>query len=52
MTIPCTEEDEIFIQEKLEAINDSIAPPKEGAEEENHIFRITDDAGHIMPAVS
>ena len=47
-TIPCMEEDEIFIQEKLEAINDSIAPPKEGAEDEILVFKIADDAGYII----
>lgn len=47
-TIPCTEEDEIFVQEKLKAINDFIVPPKERSEDETLVFKIIDDEGSII----
>ena len=47
-TIPCAEEDEKYIEEKLEAINDSVVPPVAGAEDETIVFKITDDAGNII----
>ena len=49
---PCTEEDEDFIEEKLDAINHSIVPQEEGAEDEELVFKIADDKGiryHDLP---
>ena len=45
---PCTEEDEDFIEEKLDAINYSIVPPEEGAEDEELVFKIADDEGKTI----
>ena len=46
--IPCTEEDADFIEEKLDAINHSIVPPEEGTEDEDLVFKITDDEGNTI----
>ena len=45
---PCTEEDEDFIEEKLDAINHSIVPQEEGAEDEELVFKIADDKGSTI----
>ena len=45
-TIPCTEEDEEFIEEKLVEIDDSIVPPVE--DEEDFIFKVTDEEGNTV----
>lgn len=45
---PCTEEDEDFIEEKLDAINHSIVPPEEGGENEDIVFKIADDEGNTI----
>ena len=46
--IPCTEEDEDFIEEKLDAINHSIVPPEEDGENEDIVFKIADDEGNTI----
>ena len=38
---PCVEEDEDFIEEKLDAFCYSIVPPEEGAKDEDIVFKIT-----------
>ena len=40
--IPCVEEDEDYIEEKLDAFCYSIVPPEEGAKDEDIVFKITD----------
>ena len=45
---PCTEEDADFIEEKLDAINHSIVPQEEGAEDEELVFKIADDKGSTI----
>ena len=45
---PCTEEDEDFIEEKLDAINHSIVPPEEDGENEDLVFKIADDEGNTI----
>ena len=45
---PCTEEDADFIDEKLDAINHSIVPQEEGAEDEELVFKIADDKGSTI----
>ena len=45
---PCTGEDADFIEEKLDAINHSIMPPEEGGEDEDLVFKITDDEGNTI----
>ena len=45
---PCTEEDADFIEEKIDAINHSIVPPEEGAEDEDLVFKIADDEGNTI----
>lgn len=45
---PCTEEDEDFIEEKLDAINHSIVPPEEDGENEDIVFKIADDEGNTI----
>ena len=45
---PCIEEDEEFVEEKLDEIDYSIAPPEEGAEDEDLVFRITDNEGNTI----
>ena len=47
-TKPCTEEDADFIEEKLDAINHSIVPPENGAEDEDIVFKIADDEGNTI----
>lgn len=44
----CTEEDEDFIEEKLDAINHSIVPPEEDGEDEDIVFKIADDEGNTI----
>ena len=46
-TIPCEEDDEELIEEKLDAINRSILPSIEDGEEEL-VFKIADDEGNII----
>ena len=46
--MPCTKEDEELIEEKLDAIDYSIAPAEDGAEDEELVFKITDDNGNII----
>ena len=46
-TIPCTEEDQEFIEEKLVEIDDSIAPPVV-EEEEDFIFKVIDEEGNTV----
>lgn len=45
---PCTEEDEDFIEEKLDAINHSIVPPEEDGENGDIVFKIADDEGNTI----
>lgn len=45
---PCTEEEEELIDETLEALNDAIVQPEEGAEDKHFVFKITDEAGTIL----
>ena len=47
-TIPCTEEDEEFIEEKLVEIDDSIVPPAEDIEEEDFVFKVIDEEGNTV----
>ncbi len=44
----CTEEDADYIEEKLDAINHSIVPPEEGAEDDDIVFKIADDEGNTI----
>ena len=45
---PCVEEDEELIEERLDAINHSIVSPEEGAEDEDIVFKITDENGNLI----
>ncbi|MBO4839334.1 MAG: GNAT family N-acetyltransferase [Lachnospiraceae bacterium] len=47
-TVPCVEEDEDLIEEKLDAINDSIVHPEEDTEDKYLVFKITDADGNII----
>ena len=47
-TIPCEEDDEELIEEKLNAIDLSILPPKDDVNEEELVFKITDGEGRII----
>ena len=47
-TIPCEECDEELIEEKLNAIDRSILPPKDDVDEEELVFKITDGEGRII----
>ena len=47
-TRPCVEDDEEFIEEKLDTIDYSIVPPEEGTENENLVFRITDNRENLI----
>ena len=40
--VPCNDDDEEFVEEKLTEINHSVFPPVEGAEEEEIVFKIED----------
>ena len=46
--VPCVEEDEELIDEKLTEIDYSIVAPEEGVKEEDFLFKITDDKGNIV----
>lgn len=47
-TIPFVEGDAEFIEQKIDAVTNSIVPPEEGAEDEYLFFKIADDEGSII----
>ena len=46
--VPCNDDDEEFVEEKLTEINHSVFPPVEGAEEEEIVFKIEDENGNVI----
>ena len=46
--ISCVDGDEDFINEKIDAVTDSIAPPAEGAKDDYVLLKITGDEGNII----
>lgn len=47
-TMPFTEGDMEYIEQKINAINDSIVPPEKDNEDEYLVFKIVDDEGKIV----
>ena len=46
--VPCNDDDEEFVEEKLTEINHSVFPPVEGAEEEEIVFKIEEENGNVI----
>ena len=46
--MPCVEEDEELVEEKLDAIDSSIVPSDEGAEDEELIIKVADNEGNVI----
>ena len=46
--MPCAEEDAEVIEEQADKLSDAIAPPEEGAEDEQYVYKVTDEAGNIL----
>ena len=46
--MPCVEEDEELVEEKLDAIDSSIVPSDEGAKDEELIFKVADNEGNVI----
>ena len=46
--MPCSEEDAEFIEEQASRVFDTIAPPEEAAEEEEFVYKVTDEKGSLL----
>ena len=46
--LPCAENDAEYIEERADEVSDTIAPPEPDAEDERHVFKVTDAAGNIL----
>lgn len=46
--MPCVEEDEELVEEKLDAIDLSIVQSDEGAEDEELVFKVADNEGNVI----
>ncbi len=44
----CSEEDAEYIEEQADRVFDTIAPPEEGAEEKEFVYKITDEKGSLL----
>ena len=44
----CSEEDAEYIEEQAGRVFDTIAPPEEGAEEEEFVYKVTDEKGSLL----
>ncbi len=45
---PCSEEDAEYIEEQANREFDAIAPPEEAAEEEEFVYKVTDEKGSLL----
>ena len=46
--MPCSEEEAEYIEEQADRVFDTIAPPEEGAEEEELVYKVTDEKGSLL----
>ena len=46
--MPCSEEEAEYIEEQADQVFDTIAPPEEGAEEEEFVYKVTDEKGSLL----
>ena len=46
--MPCSEEDTEFIEEQAARVFDAIAPPEEAIEEEEFVYKVTDEKGSLL----
>ena len=46
--MPCSEEDAEYIEEQASRVFDTIVPPEEGAEEEEFVYKVTDEKGSLL----
>ena len=46
--MPCSEEDAEFIEEHANRVFDTIAPPEEDTEEEEFVYKVTDEKGSLL----
>ena len=46
--MPCSEEEAEYIEEQADLVFDTIAPPEEGAEEEEFVYKVTDEKGSLL----
>ena len=46
--MPCSEEEAEYIEKQADLVFDTIAPPEEGAEEEEFVYKVTDEKGSLL----
>ena len=46
--MPCSEEEAEYIEEQADRVFDTIAPPEEGAEEKEYVYKVTDEKGSLL----
>ena len=46
--MPCSEEEAEYIEEQADRVFDTIAPPEEGAEEKEFVYKVTDEKGSLL----
>ena len=46
--MPCSEEEAEYIEEQADRVFDTIAPPEEGTEEEEFVYKVTDEKGSLL----
>ena len=46
--MPCSEEEAEYLEEQADRVFDTIAPPEEGAEEKEFVYKITDEKGSLI----
>ena len=46
--MPCSEEEAEYIEKQADRVFDTIAPPEEGAEEEEFVYKVTDEKENLL----
>ncbi len=46
--IPCVDGDAEYIEEQADHVFNTIAPPEPGAEEEEFVYKVTDEKGSLL----
>ncbi len=46
--VPCSEEEAEYIEEQADRVFDTIAPPEEGAEEKEFVYKVTGEKGSLL----
>ena len=46
--MPCSEEEAEYIEEQADRVFNTIAPPEPGAEEEEFVYKVTDEKGNLL----